>query len=340
MPTRASIALLVCAALAACDDDPTRPDVPDATPTAPTMQVLAAGETEAKDGDPDDPSIWVDPTDPARSLLIVTDKKHGLRVHDLDGRVLHEHADGDMNNVDLRGDVVAASNRSDDSIVVYRVDAAAHDLIRLGAVPTGVIVYGLCLHEHAGGLDAIVTTKDGEVVQLALTLTDTSVTAVEARRVQLGSQLEGCVADDALGRLYVGEEDVGVWTLPAEASAPAAPVMLDAVGAGHLVADVEGMTIFQEDAATGYLLVSSQGDSAYAVYRREPPNAYVGRFRITAGPLDAASETDGIDVTSASLGPAFPDGLFVVQDDKNEGFSKNFKLVRWGDIASAFTPPL
>jgi 3-phytase len=116
--------------------------------------------------------------------------------------------------------------------------------------------------------------------------------------------------------------------------------MLDAVGAGHLVADVEGMTIFQKDAATGYLLVSSQGDSAYAVYRREPPNAYVGRFRITAGTLDAASETDGIDVTSASLGPAFPDGLFIVQDDKNEGFSKNFKLVRWGDIASAFTPPL
>jgi 3-phytase len=326
--------------LAACGGDDDAPLAPDATPTTSTLQVLASGETEPRGGDPDDPAIWVDPLEPARSLLIVTDKKYGVRVHDLDGTVLHEHADGEMNNIDLRGDIVAASNRTDDSITLYRVDAAAHDVVKLGSVPAGVVVYGLCLHAHGEALDAIATSKDGEVVQLGLDLAGEGVAATELRRVQLPSQLEGCVADDALGVLYVGEEDAGIWRLGADAADPTPPAMLDAVGHGHLVADVEGMTIFPKDATTGYLLASSQGDSSYVVYRREGANDYVGRFKITAGPLDAASETDGIDVTSAALGARFPGGLFVVQDDKNEGFSKNFKLVSWSDIAAAFDPPL
>jgi len=46
-------------------------------------------------------------------------------------------------------------------------------------------------------------------------------------------------------------------------------------------------------------------------------------------------QTDGIDVTSASLGPAFPHGLFVAQDGVNEGGNQNFKLVPWEAIANA-----
>ena len=41
---------------------------------------------------------------------------------------------------------------------------------------------------------------------------------------------------------------------------------------------------------------------------------------------------DGIDATAASLGPAFPQGVFVAQDGKNEGGNQNFKLVPWQAI--------
>jgi myo-inositol-hexaphosphate 3-phosphohydrolase len=80
----------------------------------------------------DDPAIWVHPEDPSESLVIGTDKQSGLYVYDLEGRLLQSLPDGQINNVDVRYGfplggtdvaIVAGSNRSDDSINVYRVDA-------------------------------------------------------------------------------------------------------------------------------------------------------------------------------------------------------------------------
>jgi hypothetical protein len=52
-------------------------------------------------------------------------------------------------------------------------------------------------------------------------------------------------------------------------------------------------------------VVSSQGNNSYALFRREGDNAYVGSFAVIAdgaSGIDGISETDGLDVTSASLG--------------------------------------
>jgi hypothetical protein len=76
------------------------------------------------------------------------------------------------------------------------------------------------------------------------------------------------------------------------------------------------------------LIASSQGDNAFVVYRRESDNAFVKTFKIVAaGEIDGAEGTDGIDVTTASLGPSFPFGVFVAQDGTNSGGNQNFKLV-------------
>jgi 3-phytase len=49
------------------------------------------------------------------------------------------------------------------------------------------------------------------------------------------------------------------------------------------------------------------------------------------------SETDGLDVTSAPLGPRFPQGLLVAQDGRNLSprERQNYKYVSWRDIAEA-----
>ena len=52
------------------------------------------------------------------------------------------------------------------------------------------------------------------------------------------------------------------------------------------------------------------------------------------------TETDGIDVTNFPLGPDFAQGLFVVQDGKNDDGNQNFKLVPWQTIAGAVDPAL
>jgi len=159
------------------------------------------------------------------------------------------------------------------------------------------------------------------------------------REFRTAGQPEGCVADDPLGWLYVGEEATGFYRVGAAPEAPADLIPVDRVGSGRLVADVEGIAIYRQSDDDGYLVVSSQGDDAYAVYRRLPPNEYVGRFRIGDGPVDRVSGTDGLEVTSESLPMPYEQGLLVVQDGSNTAprAPQNFKLVPWRELQRALS---
>jgi len=64
--------------------------------------VQAQAETAGTRGDTDDPAIWVNPADPAGSLILGSDKSQGLFVYDLTGAERAFFADGQLNNVDLR----------------------------------------------------------------------------------------------------------------------------------------------------------------------------------------------------------------------------------------------
>src|SRR5215213_11465062 len=89
-----------------------------------------------------------------------------------------------------------------------------------------------------------VNSEAGEVEQWELLATSES--RVDARKVRsftVGSQTEGCVADDTAGVLYIAEEAVGIWKYGAEPDANTAGTKVDSAGGGHLVADVEGLTI-------------------------------------------------------------------------------------------------
>ena len=117
--------------------------------------------------------------------------------------------------------------------------------------------------------------------------------------------------------------------------------MVDAIDGVHVSPDVEGLTIYYGSAGNGYLLASDQSKSEYAVYQRTGSNAYVGKFRIGDGPIDGTFYTDGIDVTNFNLGGAYSSGMFIAQDNTNNGgANQNFKMVPWNRIASQMTPPL
>jgi 3-phytase len=53
------------------------------------------------------------------------------------------------------------------------------------------------------------------------------------------------------------------------------------------------------------------------------------------------SETDGLEVLSGNFGPAFPNGLLVVQDGYKRlpDGPQNFKLVSWEDVARVLKLP-
>jgi 3-phytase len=313
--------------------------------------VLATAETDPvqSSGDAaDDPAIWRHPTDGAQSTIIGTDKKRGLTVYDLAGRTLQELPDGHMVNVDVRHGfplggsptaIVTAGDRSDDSIAVYAIDASTRMLrdVAAGRLGADLSVYGSCMYRSVvnGAYYVFITSKSGEVGQWRLF--DTGHGTVGAKRVRgfdVGSQIEACVADDELGVLYIGEERVGIWKYAAEPTEGADRTLVDSTGrGGFLTPDVEGLTIFFGAGGTGYLIASVQGRDAFNVYRREGGNEYLATFTIEEGNgIDRVTNSDGVDVLNASLGPSFPNGVFVTQDQKNDGGKQNFKLVPWPAI--------
>jgi 3-phytase len=335
-------------------------------PQSPAGAAYIASVTAAIETDPveasadaaDDPAIYVDPNDPERSVIVGTDKQGALVVYGLDGSVRQQLPVGDVNNVDLRSGidingtprtVVAASNRTDNTIWLFALDEATGTLEVAHEAPVSVSVpvYGFCLYQQpeTGALYAFVTSDGaGGIEQYAITpAADGLLSGELARSFSVSSQAEGCVADDENRTLYLSEEGVGIWRFTADPDGESEGELVDGIQPdGNLVADVEGIALaLGPDQESGYLLASSQGESLFAVYERDG-NDYVGKFQVvdgsgTEGAIDAVSGTDGIDVTTAMLPAPFEGGLFVAQDDLNrEPFdNQNFKLVRWADIVEA-----
>ena len=315
-------------------------------------------ETEPADsyGDAaDDPAIWVDRRDASRSVVIGTDKKLGLNVYDLQGKRLQVVPDGRMNNVDLREGfmlggkattIVAATNRTTRSISLYRFDPATRRLesIAAGTLESGMSdPYGLCMYRSAKSGNYYVIANDsvdGKYRQWRVFDRGGKAAIELVREIAVGSQAEGCAADDELGQLYIAEEDVGLWVYSAEPDGGEQRTAIDKTEGGNLNADVEGVSIYYGANGTGYVIASNQGEDNYAVYRREAPHAFVGKFHVVANEalgIDGSSETDGLDVVSAPLGADYPAGLLVVQDGRNlmPAARQNFKYVSMQDVIEA-----
>lgn len=324
----------------------------------PAANILAIAETAPvpHPGDAaDDPALWIDPVDPSRSVIIGSDKKGGLSVFDLDGREL-QLIEGDhrFNNVDLRADVtwrgesivlVAAGDKEHDRMVLFRLDPERRELTLLdgGTFALGVDPEGVCLgRDRATGLVSAFTVgpdldeKSSCVVEQWSLDSEADPIAERVRRLAFETEAEGLVVDDEHGVLFVSEENVGIWKLAAAADAPDDRTLVARVGKlASLRHDVEGLAIWRGPNGGGYLVASSQGSDDFVVYERTGDHDYIGRFEIEAGAVDGVTHTDGIEITSLPLGPRYPRGLFVAQDDENDEQHQNFKLVPWHAIEAA-----
>ncbi len=318
-------------------------------PPLPVVKARVQTAPVAQFGDAaDDPAIWRHASDATRSLVLATDKKRGLAVYDLQGRERQFLPVGRVNNVDLRQavllggermDIAAATQRDDKAVVLWRIGAEG-ELSELARLPTGFDdIYGICLHRNpAGALEVFVNDKSGAYQQLRVERRGADIVGTRLREFKLSTQPEGCVADDEAGQVFLGEEKRGVWALPTDAGRAAKPQLVLPVG-GLLHADVEGMGLYR-GAKQSWLVVSSQGNNSFVVLDAAPPYRVRGAFRIGMNldaRIDGVSETDGLDVSSASFGPGFERGLLVVQDGFKQLPSgpQNFKYVAWDDVAEA-----
>ncbi len=340
------------------------------SPAHPIVAVTADVQTDSmlRFGDAaDDPAIWVNKKRPQKSLVLGTNKQQGLFVYDLQGREVQHFNTGRLNNEDVRYgvrlgkkrvDIAVATNRDDNSLSIYTIDPRSGKLTFSGSVATDMKdIYGFCLYQsplrNAQGeaaLYAFPNDKSGEFQQIQLSA---AVNAAQKnslqwqgqvkRRFYVDSQPEGCVADDKNQRLFVGEEDVALWTIGAEPDAGTAVEKILAAG-DLLVADIEGIGVYAGKTES-YLVVSSQGNNSFVVMDASAPYSLRGIVRIAldaGNNIDGVSETDGLEVTSSNLGGLFAEGMLVVQDGHKvmPEAPQNFKYVSWEKIRRALNLPV
>ena len=329
-----------------CSEEPPvapRTDLPAVHAVVETDPVRGKGDAA------DDPAIWIHPGDASLSLVLGTDKRRGLAVYDFSGREVQFLPRGRVNNVDLRqgvaleggaGTLAVATNRTEGTMDVFTVSAEGQVELALAQPLEIGDPYGICMHLDAAGIAYAYVNGSGGEYEIWQLNQEGELLPERIDGFSLPTKPEGCVVDDLTGIAYIGEEEHGIWKMPARAGGFEDKTLLDSVESDRLTADVEGLDIYRTGEGGAILVASSQGDYTFAFYDLNDGDRYLGSVRIADSPvdeIDGAEETDGLAVSAVNLGPGFEQGVLVVQDGFNRrpDETQNFKLVPWSAIAAA-----
>lgn len=311
--------------------------------------------TEPTRMDTDDPAIWINPADPAKSLIVGTDKDTdgALYVYDLEGRIVNRVGNLKRpNNVDIAyglmlggkpTDIAVTTEREAQRLRVFRLPDMqpldAGDLVVFGGdktrAPMGIALYrrpsdGACF-AFVGGKSG---PAEGYIGQYRLEDNGHGQVAMKLVR-QFGrysgrKEIEAIAVDAELGYVYYSDETCGVRKYRADPEHPEAGRELALFATTGFAGDHEGISIYKHADGTGWILVSDQQANRFQVFRREGEKGQPHVHRALK-PVDvSAIESDGSEVTSTPLGPRFPHGLFVAMSN-----GRVFHYYDWDDIAAA-----
>ncbi len=338
--------LMFFIALASCSDYPS------------VTSVHETPEVDTKGDAADDPAIWTNLDSPNNSLIFGTDKRAGVYVYDLKGSKVGYTALGEINNIDLRiiesETYIVGSNRTDQTIDLWIVknedlkDGASDKNFSLNQSPsisesTDVNVYGICAgFDKEFGLIFFATEDEGPSIEM---WNYRNGSMQRLLTFDNGGESEGCVYDDEHRTLFISEEETNGVLKAYDLTAYPDLSNYKVVDSreGNIGGDPEGVALYKTSSVAGYIILSSQGDSKFNLYRRQAPYQYIGSFMITDSDrlfreyVDGVSETDGIDAVNFSFNSTFDSGLLVVQDDKNDCDNcdekrQNFKYIDFKDV--------
>jgi 3-phytase len=327
-----------------------------------------AGQTAAVPHDPDDPAIWIHPTDPSRSLIFGTDKIEstgGLYVFGLDGTLRQSITSLDRpNNVDVEYgfsaagrlvDIAVLTERKRHRLRVFAIPADGGALTDLA--PTGLPVLngergeasepmGVALYKRTrdGTVFAIVAPKTGGATdylwQYRLEADDAGrlgLTFVRrfGRFGRVGAspgaigEIEAVVADDALGYVYYSDERYGIRKYHADPDHADASRELAAFGTDGYLGDREGLAIYETGDGQGFIISSDQVSRGTRVKMFRREGA-PGNPHDHSAVWTVSTVSDGTDGLEATSRalPGFPRGLLVMM---NAG-ARNFLLYDWRAI--------
>ena len=276
-------------------------------------------------------SFTVDPDDmcflqlgPAKGLTIVSDKSaQKVLLFDDAGHQLDAVELPKPGNIDVRSGFSLGGNRVPLIVVNQRetdpqlraltiagLDSAPKLKLLPSRMPTGPN-YGGCLYHSPkdGAFYFFSTVKDGLIQQFKIETVDDQVVSTRVRHWE-SPICEGAVADDELGVVFLGEEQVGIRKIGAEPDEPTDGQFILKIGQHGVTGDIEGLTLLKTGKTSGFLIASDQQSNRFIVLDRKAPHQFLGSFQV-----DGASDTDGIDLATFSLGPKFPNGAFACHTD-------------------------
>ncbi|MDO1511635.1 phytase [Maribacter confluentis] len=307
--------------------------------------------TEQIPHDTDDPAIWINEDNPEESLIIGTDKNEdgGLYVYDLNGKIIKSKTVKGLkrpNNVDIEEfemgeeefSIAVTTERLTNKIRIFRVPEMTP--IDNGGIPVFEgeefrAPMGVGLYKDADDqVFAFVGRKsgpaDGYIWQYKLEGdAQGNITGKKVREFGKYSgknEIEAIVVDDELGYVYYSDEGIGVRKYYADVDRGNEELALFANQ--NFTEDHEGLSIYQTDLGTGYIIVSDQQANKFHLFSREGSNSDPHDHQLVKVVELMTNESDGSEVTNASLGTLFPKGLFVAMSD-----DKTFHFYSWEDIA-------
>lgn len=347
-----------------------RRSVPRRRQRCPTAPLGPVGHTARVSNDPDDPAIWIHPSDPSKSLVLGTDKIEsagGLYVFGLDGVLRQSMTPLDRpNNVDVEyglaiggqwTDIAVVTERMQHRLRVFAIPADGGPLTDLA--PAGLPVLegqigdasepmGIALYKRPrdGVIFAIVAPKSGAASnylwQYRLESDRTSrLTATFVRRFgnfsrtsatpdEIG-EIEAVVVDDALGYVYYSDERSAIRKYHADPDQADAARELAVIGVDGYVGDREGLAIYDTGEGTGFLVSSDQVEGGTRL-------KLYRRQGSSKGPHDHSEVRTVVTVSDATDGldvtsralPGFPHGLLVMMNSS----AGNFLFYDWRAVAA------
>jgi 3-phytase len=333
--------------------------------TQASVSISAKATTSPTGNDVDDAAIWIHPTDPSKSVVIINDKgpdtaKSGLYMYNLNGVLLQKVYMYQPQNPDMRYNVtfdnitmdvlVCADRKSGDTaynkIRVFKIDPAKADasggflteITASAGIPTGQTqAYGHALFKRP---------SDGALFSIVSSYSNTDFTQIRlqgdgAGKVKgtvikkwggsdiKGDMCEGICCDDELGYIYICDENVQVLKYWADPDKNSNTLVSSFAKGDGIVSDREGINIYRCDNNTGYILMSSQGNYQMKVYDR-----VTNEFKGTLVP-EGMKDCDGVDVTAIPAGTQFPHGFAAFHLGTFAGSSYSF--YDWSDIAAGLS---
>lgn len=321
--------------------------IPAARPARETVPFLngpATGGTLA--GTAADPAIWLHPSDPDRSLVIVAAREGGLLALDLNGEVVQavpaaEAGDGHFEGVDLlyrfplagmKVDLAVATDSHNNTLAVWRIDSVNRRLVNVTSdrMPRPIFSSGGGEVEHLAAYQSpfsgspfvfLSQPSSNHVGQFSLTDDGNGkVTAALVRSISLpaGSLPGGVAADRLLGDLYVVlANKATILKYAAEPDRGDAFTAID-VESKDSIPGMDALAVYYGPGDTGYLLASSAKAQSFTVIGRGRDHETIGSFIIgDDGDQDQVNYPVGLGLFNSSLGIDFASGIVVAQDSVN-----------------------